>query len=75
MLGENYTVADVIWTVVLSRLELLGYDDWIAKEYFPNVANYYINMKKTEKLSGSECSKSMVAKIELLINVSQTAQI
>ncbi len=53
MLGENYTVADVIWTVVLSRLELLGYDDWIAKEYFPNVANYYINMKQRKSYQGA----------------------
>lgn len=46
LMGKNYTVADVIWTVVLSRLELLGYDDWISKNKFPNVADYYSKMKQ-----------------------------
>ena len=48
LLGENYTIADVIWTVVISRLDLLGYDDWIAKESSPNVANYYSEMKQRD---------------------------
>jgi len=45
LVGETYTLADVIWTVVLSRLELLGYDDWLSADSFPFIAKYYEAMK------------------------------
>ena len=41
LLGETYSLADVIWTVVLSRLDLLGYTDWVEGNDFPLLASYY----------------------------------
>ncbi|MBE9398323.1 glutathione S-transferase family protein [Pontibacterium sp. N1Y112] len=41
LLGDHYSLADVIWTVVLSRLDLLGYNDWVAGNDFPLLAGYY----------------------------------
>ncbi|WP_290700873.1 glutathione S-transferase family protein [Amphritea sp.] len=41
LLGDIYSLADVIWTVVLSRLDLLGYTDWIDGNDFPLLASYY----------------------------------
>lgn len=46
LLGNTYTLADVIWTVVLSRLELLGYSTWLDKVTSPNIASYYLRMKQ-----------------------------
>ena len=48
IVGDAYTLADVIWTVVLSRLELLGYDEWINGERFPRVSTYYERMRQRE---------------------------
>ncbi len=45
LLGETYTLADVIWTVVLSRLDLLGYSAWLDKHTFPQLASYYLRMQ------------------------------
>ena len=41
LLGDTYSLADVIWTVVLSRLDLLGYDSWLQGEAFPLLSEYY----------------------------------
>ncbi|MCO4759024.1 MAG: glutathione S-transferase family protein [Oceanospirillaceae bacterium] len=41
LLGDRYSLADVIWTVVLSRLDLLDYNDWVAGNEFPLLAGYY----------------------------------
>ena len=41
LLGDTYSLADVIWTVVLSRLDLLGYTDWINGNSFPLLTSYY----------------------------------
>ena len=41
LLGDSYSLADVIWTVVLSRLDLLGFTDWINGKDFPLLASYY----------------------------------
>lgn len=41
LLGEAYSLADVIWIVVLSRLDLLGYSQWIDGGEFPQLARYY----------------------------------
>ncbi|SIS82914.1 glutathione S-transferase family protein [Neptunomonas antarctica] len=41
LLGDIYSLADVIWTVVLSRLDLLGYTDWINGHNFPLLGSYY----------------------------------
>ncbi len=46
LLGNTYTLADVIWTVVLSRLDLLGYSSWLDKDYFPQIARYYLSMQQ-----------------------------
>ncbi|OOF21224.1 glutathione S-transferase [Salinivibrio sp. IB574] len=48
LLGDEYSLADVIWTVVLSRLELLGYSGWVNSADFPLLANYYDRMKQRE---------------------------
>ncbi len=53
LLGENYTVADVIWTVALSRLELLGYDNWLSEDSFPRVANYYARMQQRKSFESA----------------------
>jgi tetrachloro-p-hydroquinone reductive dehalogenase len=45
LLGKTYTLADVIWTVVLSRLDLLGYSAWLDKNTFPQLASYYLRMQ------------------------------
>ncbi|MEH6443683.1 MAG: glutathione S-transferase family protein [Oceanospirillaceae bacterium] len=45
LLGDSYTLADVIWTVVLSRLDLLGYSAWLSNKTFPQLANYYLRMQ------------------------------
>ena len=42
LVGSSYTLADVIWTVVLSRLDLLGYTRWVNGEEFPLLASYYM---------------------------------
>lgn len=46
LLGNTYTLADVIWTVVLSRLDLLGYSTWLDKNNFPQIASYYLRMQQ-----------------------------
>lgn len=46
LLGNAYTLADVIWTVVLSRFDLLGYSKWLDKDTFPQIANYYLSMQQ-----------------------------
>lgn len=45
LLGNTYTLADVIWTVVLSRLELLGYGNWLDEGNFPEISRYYSRMQ------------------------------
>lgn len=46
LLGNTYTLADVIWTVVLSRLDLLGYNTCLDKDNFPQIASYYLRMQQ-----------------------------
>lgn len=46
LLGSAYTLADVIWTVVFSRLDLLGYSEWLNKNTFPQIASYYLRMQQ-----------------------------
>lgn len=46
LLGNTYTLADVIWTMVLSRLDLLGYSTWLDKDNFPQIASYYLRMQQ-----------------------------
>jgi tetrachloro-p-hydroquinone reductive dehalogenase len=45
LLGNAYSLADVIWTVVLSRIDLLGYDSWLDKNNFPHLSSYYSRMQ------------------------------
>lgn len=45
LLGNTYTLADVIWTVVLSRLDLLGYNNWLDKDSFPEISSYYLRVQ------------------------------
>ena len=45
LVGDTYTLADVIWTVVLSRLDLLGYREWLSEKSFPQISSYYVRMK------------------------------
>ena len=45
LIGGSYTLADVIWTVVLSRLDLLGYSEWLDEKTFPQLTNYYSRMQ------------------------------
>ena len=49
--GDTYTLADVIWTVVLSRLDLLDYNEWIDGERFPLVSDYYQRAKKRKSFT------------------------
>lgn len=51
LLGDSYTLADVIWTVVLSRLDLLGFSDWISGKDFPLLANYYQRAQARESFT------------------------
>ena len=43
--GDQYTLADVIWTVVLARLDLLKKDDLIGAAGHPRIGAYYARMK------------------------------
>ena len=54
LIGEIYTLADVIWTVVLSRLELLDYNEWVDGERFPLISDYYRRVKKRESFSRAQ---------------------
>lgn len=49
--GDAYTLADVIWTVVLSRLDLLDYNEWIDGDRFPLVSAYYQRVKQRESFT------------------------
>lgn len=52
--GDDYTLADVIWTVVLARLELLKYTDWVLGRAFPELANYYQRCKARESFVSAQ---------------------
>ena len=54
LVGEAYTLADVIWTVVLSRLELLDYNEWIDGGKFPLISDYYRRVKQRESFSAAQ---------------------
>ena len=49
--SDTYTLADVIWTVVLSRLELLEYNEWINGKRFPLISNYYQRVQQRRSFS------------------------
>lgn len=49
--GNTYTLADVIWTVVLSRLELLDYNEWMDGKRFPMVSDYYQRVKQRKSFT------------------------
>ncbi len=51
LLGDIYSLADVIWTVVLSRLDLLGYTDWINGNKFPLLGSYYQRAQDRESFT------------------------
>jgi glutathione S-transferase len=45
IVGDSYTLADVIWTVLLARFDLLQKPQLIGAEAHPRVAAYYARMK------------------------------
>jgi len=45
IVGDSYTLADVIWTVLLARFDLLQKPQLIGAEAHPHVAAYYERMK------------------------------
>lgn len=54
LLGNSYTLADVIWTVVLSRLDLLGYSNWLDENEFPQLFNYYQRMQNRSSFTDAQ---------------------
>ena len=62
LIGDAYTLADVIWTVVLSRLELLDYSDWISGASFPRTAAYYTEMKNRPSFKSAQIQNQWWAK-------------
>lgn len=54
LLGEVYSLADVIWTVVLSRLDLLGYAEWVNGHDFPQLADYYRRVQRRESFKRAQ---------------------
>ncbi|NWF38999.1 glutathione S-transferase family protein [Mariprofundus sp. NF] len=52
--GEQYTLADVIWTVILARLELLGYGAWISEETSPLLSSYYQKMQSRKSFTTAQ---------------------
>lgn len=54
LVGETYTLADVIWTVVLSRLELLDYNEWIDGNKYPLISDYYRRVKQRRSFSAAQ---------------------
>ncbi|WP_201556437.1 glutathione S-transferase family protein [Psychrobacter sp. 72-O-c] len=51
LLGDSYSLTDVIWTVVLSRLDLLGFSDWINGNDSPLLASYYQRAQNRESFT------------------------
>lgn len=51
LLGDTYSLADVIWTVVLARLDLLGYADWVHGDAFPRLTRYYQAVRRRSSFS------------------------
>ena len=51
LIGETYTLAHVIWTVVLSSLDLLDYSEWINGKRFPAISDYYQRVKQRKSFS------------------------
>ncbi|RTQ98354.1 glutathione S-transferase family protein [Halomonas nitroreducens] len=51
LLGDTYSLADVIWTVVLSRLDLLGYTDWVHGDTFPRLTRFYQDVRSRRSFS------------------------
>ncbi|HAT35861.1 MAG TPA: hypothetical protein DCS82_09110 [Rhodospirillaceae bacterium] len=47
----NYTLADVVWTALLARLEMLGFKRMWSFGARPNIENYYIRMKQRPSFS------------------------
>ena len=45
MVGESYSLADIMWTPVLHRMESLGFDELWNKGRRPAVAEYYERVK------------------------------
>ncbi len=43
---ENYTLADVVWTAFLARLEMVGFKRMWSFGARPNIEEYYIRMKQ-----------------------------
>ena len=43
---ENYTLADVVWTAFLARLEMVGFKRMWSLGARPNIEEYYIRMKQ-----------------------------
>ncbi len=53
LVGDTYTLADVAWTVILARLEMLKLSSGWADEA-PNVARYYARMKSRPTFVGAD---------------------
>lgn len=62
LVGDNYTLADVIWTVVLSRFELLGYSSWVSGETYSRAAEYYSAMKTRPSFKTAQVQNQWWAK-------------
>jgi len=54
LVGEEYTLADVIWTVFLARLGLLGYEKWISEEMSPTLSNYYRKVQSRKSFAAAQ---------------------
>lgn len=44
--GDRYSLADVVWTVLLARVRMLGMENWLSPSERPNVAAYFQRMRQ-----------------------------
>ncbi len=44
--GDRYSLADVVWTVLLARVTMLGEEDWFSPSKCPNVSGYFRRMSQ-----------------------------
>ncbi|MGH7964262.1 MAG: glutathione S-transferase family protein [Candidatus Binatia bacterium] len=61
--GQTYTIADVMWTVLLARFEMIKLEELISAEQHPAVAAYYARMKARPSFKSAKVNPEWVGGI------------
>jgi len=61
--GQTYTIADVMWTVLLARFEMIKLEELISAEKHPAVAAYYARMKARPSFKAAKVNPEWVGGI------------